>query len=104
MVENLFIFLFYNISSQQGEQKQTRERDGDSLAWYCFQHPHTGKQGNRGHLLCYLPCEISLTPLREAWLLFSLGFSSPRTGSLAWLLEQGIKPQGRLKSQNHLGL
>lgn len=51
MVENLFIFLFYNISSQQGEQKQTRERDGDSLAWYCFQHPHTGKQGNRGHLI-----------------------------------------------------
>lgn len=57
-----------------------------------------------GISLCYLPCEISLTPVREAWLLFSLGFSSPRTGSLAWLLEQGIKPQGRLKSQNHLGL
>lgn len=80
MVENLFIFLFYNISSQQGEQKQTRERDGDSLAWYCFQHPHIGKQGNRGHLI----------------VLFTLwNLPDPTEGSMAALFPGIFLPQDR---------
>lgn len=41
--KSLFLYLVYSISSQ-GEQRWTGQRGGDSLGWYCFQHPHTGEQ------------------------------------------------------------
>lgn len=46
-MESFFILLFYNSSSRWAETDRTE--DGDSLAWYCFQHPHIGKHGN--HLI-----------------------------------------------------
>lgn len=99
--QRAFLFICFT-TIWQGEQKQTGQRDGDSLACHCFQHPHIGKQGN--HFLVLLTPWKPLIPLWEAWLLFSLEFSSPRTGSLAWLSEQSIKPKDRLESQNQLGL
>lgn len=91
----LVLYLVYSISSQ-GEQKWTGQRGGDSLGWYCFQHPHTGEQwqprtshcvtypvrpsrslsGKQG---CSFPWAF-LPPGEEAWLGCLNKASNPRAG------------------------
>lgn len=97
MVESLFFLFICFTTTPQGEQKQTGQKVGDSLACYCFY-----RQAWQASRCAIHPLKPPDSTVGKS-LIFP-GIFFPSIGSLAWLPEENIKPKDRLEFQNELGL